>query len=266
MKNNIKPITLTHEQLSKLQSIELGILKTTIGVIKKMGLRYMAIGGTALGAKKYKGFIPWDDDIDIAMPREDYEKFIKNAQQFFPSGFFVQSVYSDPNYCFGVSKVRKIDTIFEEMNTSKLNIVNGVFIDIFPIDGYIKGKTSDKFIYKLRQAKISSSLLQCKKKSFKNLVLNFIFFFMRKTNNYYCIKNEKLLSKIPFGNTERCFCRIEIFPYKYFESTILGSFSGVEIELPVRLHDYLKDAYGDYEKDIDDIKKVPHHYVSRIEL
>ena len=77
----MKATVLTIEETEKLKHIELGLLKVFISTCNMLNLRYFVIGGTLLGAVRHKGFIPWDDDIDVAMPRKDYEVWINNAQK-----------------------------------------------------------------------------------------------------------------------------------------------------------------------------------------
>ena len=72
------------EKTKKLKEIELELFKQFVRICEKNSLRYFVVGGTALGAVRHKGFIPWDDDIDVALPRGDYEKFLSIAQSWLP--------------------------------------------------------------------------------------------------------------------------------------------------------------------------------------
>ena len=128
-----------HEVTTEVKSlwrIELDLLEIFIGICKKHNLRYMAFGGTLLGAVRHHGFIPWDDDIDICMFREDYDKFLKIAATELPDGIFLQTPVSDPEYLFGFTKLRNSNTAALENYLIKKHfcINQGIFIDIFPLD------------------------------------------------------------------------------------------------------------------------------------
>ena len=82
---------LTPEKTTKLKEIELEIFKEFISVCQQLNLKYYIIAGTLIGAIRHKGFIPWDDDIDVAMPREDYEIFISKGQALLPDNLFIQT-------------------------------------------------------------------------------------------------------------------------------------------------------------------------------
>ena len=86
---------LTAQDREKLKNIQMELLKDFIAVCEKLGLRYYAIGGTALGVVRHGGYIPWDDDIDVAMMREDYEIFLKEGQSLLKDGYFLQTFDTD---------------------------------------------------------------------------------------------------------------------------------------------------------------------------
>ena len=124
----------TDEELHTLQQIELEILREFIRVCEKLGLDYFADGGTALGAVRHQGFIPWDDDVDVGMTRENYQVFLKEAPALLPATISLHSPYNDPrNPCY-YSKLRYNGTKFVDYSTHRLDINKGIYIDIFPFD------------------------------------------------------------------------------------------------------------------------------------
>ena len=82
--------------MTPLQEKEFEMLGTAVDICDKLGLRYYLLCGSALGAVKYRGFIPWDDDVDIGLPREEYEIFISQAQHYLPKNLFLQNYRTDP--------------------------------------------------------------------------------------------------------------------------------------------------------------------------
>ena len=136
----------SQEQLQKMQEVEIDLFKAFIEVCQKLQLKYYLLGGTLLGAVRHKGFIPWDDDIDVGMPRKDYEIFIQKAQDLLPEHYFVQTLYSEPTIPYNFCKIRNSNTTFVEYSIKKLNINHGVYIDVFPLDGYPNDKKEQKKI------------------------------------------------------------------------------------------------------------------------
>lgn len=121
--------------LRDLQLTEVEMLDEIVRICKKYDLQYFLIGGTLLGAVRHKGFIPWDDDLDIAMPRNDYEKFQKVCVEELTEKYYLHSIDTDPEYWVSFIKVRKKNTIFEPVQDSTIDTkYKGVYIDIFPLD------------------------------------------------------------------------------------------------------------------------------------
>ena len=124
----------TQEELNKIHSIELDLLEEFIRICKICNISYTTHGGTTLGAIRHSGFIPWDDDIDIALLRKDYEKFVKMAPSLLRDGYVFQHFSVEKNAPTYFAKVRKEGTLFIEQGEENVNMHHGVFIDIFPLD------------------------------------------------------------------------------------------------------------------------------------
>ena len=122
------------QQLRKLQLAELSILKTIDNFCAEHGIRYSLYLGTMLGAARHGGFIPWDDDLDICMLREEYEKFLELWKEFGPPGYILQNKENTPNFAPAFSKIRKDHTTFLSQEDVGKGYHVGIYVDIFPID------------------------------------------------------------------------------------------------------------------------------------
>ena len=121
--------------LNKIHRSEQEILDEITRVCDKNGLRYLLIGGTLLGAIRHNGFIPWDDDLDISMPREDYEKFLGIAPKELGDRFLLEDISTNDEYCYMFSKVKLKNTIMREKTMSEsYDGGQGIWVDIFPLD------------------------------------------------------------------------------------------------------------------------------------
>lgn len=121
-------------KLRRLQLCELEILDEFVRICEKHDLQYYLVGGTLLGAVRHQGFIPWDDDIDVAMPREDYDRFAAIAAGELAPQYFYQCPETDPYYFLTYAKIRKNGTEVCEERFKNAKFHKGVFIDIFPLD------------------------------------------------------------------------------------------------------------------------------------
>lgn len=125
---------LTPEEFRTMQLLELDMLIEFDRICRKYNIKYCITCGTLLGAVRHKGYIPWDDDADIAMLREDYEKFRKVAKELDSSICYFQDHYNDPEYLWQYAKLRRTGTSFVRVGQEHMKGKTGVFIDIFILD------------------------------------------------------------------------------------------------------------------------------------
>lgn len=122
------------ENLKALQHAELDLLKELLRVCSEHNLTIWVEGGTMLGAVRHKGFIPWDDDIDVQMPRHDYDILLEHGNEWFRHPYFLQSAYSDPGYFRGHAQLRNDNTAAIRPSEGYRKFNQGIFIDIFVLD------------------------------------------------------------------------------------------------------------------------------------
>lgn len=244
----------------KIWKIELELLKEFDRVCKKHNINYFVSDGTLLGAIRHKGFIPWDDDLDISMLREDYNKLLTLSIDEFGNNSIFQNYKNDKNYNRVHAQLRRKNTtaiLINEINC-KLSFDQGIFIDIFPLD-YIpddcrkRKKYLDKVdkLLKILQGYITynnysnhSISGRCKKTMFEIIgVQRFLRFFDKYCQKYN--NRTKTIGYVSFyGSKSELFNRskmIEVKDYK-FENTIVKGLKNYDY--------YLKARYGDYMRPI----------------
>ena len=122
------------QTMQKLHDIEIDILKQTLAVIERHGLKYFMLGGTLLGAIRHKGFIPWDDDIDIGMPRTDYNRFIEIAGSELKNPYQIHTCMNEKGkYSYYFARIENIKIKLEKYATENKTVVPA-WIDVFPLD------------------------------------------------------------------------------------------------------------------------------------
>lgn len=139
--------------LKKIHEVEVDILDEIVRICDLHQLNYYLIGGTLLGAVRHKGFIPWDDDLDIVMPRSDYDKFCSFCQSELDERYMLHSIDTDKRYWLPFAKIRKKNTLFNESNISTIDAPKGIYVDIFPLDNAL---CEDSFEQRIRTKKIKA--------------------------------------------------------------------------------------------------------------
>lgn len=127
-------MNITDTQLQQLKKIELEMLDELVRICEKHGIEYFLSGGTCLGAVRHKGFIPWDDDIDVGMLREDYDSFAEACKTDLNDEYVFQDMNTEPNCGLVFGKIRKKGTVYSEVYSSHIDMSQGIWIDIFPYD------------------------------------------------------------------------------------------------------------------------------------
>ena len=122
------------EKLKQLQAVMLEMLKLVDKICRDNDIKYSLCSGTLLGAVRHKGFIPWDDDLDIRMTRDNYDKFLDVWEKLRPEGYELQNKENTPNFPQSFSKIRKNNTTFIQHEWEKGMYNTGIFIDVFPLD------------------------------------------------------------------------------------------------------------------------------------
>ena len=254
--------------LNEKKTIMLEILEEIDQFCRGNHLTYFLVGGTLLGAIRHKGYIPWDDDIDIGLPRDDYNKLIHS---FSSSSGNVRIINVDNYDHYRWPNAKAIDTRTKliEMGDEKSAI--GVFIDVFPFDG-VEGnyETVKKQVLRSSKWKYILALKRLKFDPQRAITKNLLIYIGRVFKmipDYYLIKRINSIEKRskPFSkctyicNFNGAWGIREITKAYNFVETIDAEFEGRTYKIPNGYDDYLKTVYGDYLKLPPVEKQITHH-------
>lgn len=270
--------------LKTVQKIELEILESFLEICEKHNLTYFAFAGTGIGALRHQGFIPWDDDIDVNMPRKDFEKFVEIAERDYSDRYYILNAERDSNYPLMTTRWCRKGTVFWEEPLKDVPCKFGVFLDIYPMD-----EVSDDPKKLRRQscaAWIWSKILilravpypvlpfgGMKKKIIHGICacVHFLLKFFHISPKWLyrrckkaCMKYEGtgtntlayLSSSKPY---EDLLMKNQIYPLKKLQ------FEHLQLNFPNKIEEMLTSAYGDYMK-LPPVEKRKNHFPYRLEL
>lgn len=256
----------------ELKQVELDILSDFAKFCDKNRLTYFLAYGTLIGAIRHKGFIPWDDDIDIWMPRADYNRLIAMFNEQHQDGVYWAILPTDKRSCHSFVKVIDTRTLKVEQGISYSSGFLGVDIDVFPLDGQ---PTDDaefaEWYHRLYHLylchftlirKIEGSLLTRIKLAGRQ-VLTWI---QHGNKRDILRKAATLHRKYPYetstyvGTVESCFnFKSNRYKKEWFSKAVVTEFEGVSFKIPVGYHEVLTQLYGDYMQLPSAEQQVTHH-------
>lgn len=252
--------------LRAVQKKELSILCAIRDICDRNKIDYWLDGGTCLGAVRHKGFIPWDDDIDIAMRKNDIPRFVEAAKRELPEGLFLQTMETDPSCRLPIIKVRDLNSFVVEYGDDfRRPYQKGLFVDIFPLMPY--PDVSRKFCKRIVKGYCNANGILLQQHTYSWRSVAELFWFSAKRAYYsmvWNIANAVLPKKTYFSNT------IETNGYGIIHKvtdifpTSKIMFEGEEFSAPADPDQYLKNIYGDYMK-LPPVEKRKGHAVFYIE-
>lgn len=262
--------------LEEIKAVELDLLKRFHSVCKDNGFNYSLMGGTLLGAVRHGGFIPWDDDIDVIMPRPDYERFVEYCRTNTTS-FKLISVQTDDGYAYLFGKVMDMDTELVEIVGNRNAVDLGIYIDIFIYDGMgnseeeaRKNFNKSRFLRELLVASNWKKFFRSKTKAWYYEPVRFAFFVMSRFVNHKKIINSinKKYEKTDFyaseyvGNLCSDKRELSIIKRTEIDTYVTLKFEGEEFSVFSGYKTYLTNMFGDYMQLPPEDKRVTHHTFS----
>lgn len=271
--------------LKRIQEVELEILKDFMDICDRHGLDYFGIAGTGIGALRHHGFIPWDDDIDVAMPRDDFEKLLPLVEKEMGDKYLIMNAERYPNYPLMTTRMTMRGTKFKEEALKNIDAPLGIFLDLYPLD-----KVSDNPKEARRQARDAwfwSKILILRSIPFPmlgfsgwkakiihaicgltHLVLSILhvpktwiykkaYEAETRSNHYTKTKNlDFFCDTTPYMNL---YAVKDIYPLRKLP------FEDVELNFPHNLHNNLTGMYGDYMQ-LPPEEKRKNHYPYELEF
>lgn len=248
-------MTQTSDQLQRqIWAAEQEILDVIHQVCTEHGLRYSLAYGSLIGAVRHKGFIPWDDDIDIMMPREDYEKLLAVWDQSAPKGYILQNTRTDSDFTQNFTKIRKDHTAFlqDEAERTK-HYHKGIFVDIFPGDRVPSGKIGRRIQYIACAVNLLYSLGHTSGSG--GMVGEVEKILLKAPKEKYSVRRERAEKKIRSWNGDESLQYVfpstirssrKYYPANLFENVKTIEFNGKQYMCVADADSTLRVEYGDY--------------------
>ena len=264
--------------LEKVQPILLDMLREIDRVCKENDIHYFLYRGTFLGAVRHQGFIPWDDDLDVAMPRADYEKFCRIAPEKLGDAYCFQSWHTDRDYAHPFGKVRRRGSVYVEAKCRPLP-ENGFYVDVYPLDFGPEGETERRSLNRKLLHLYRIKLMKCRytpwreedrilwKKRLGYLLYQFAALFVSQqalvkryesivlaqpeSDSYY---EQSAMPKSYYFRRSWC-DQVDLYPFGD------GFFPG-----PKDYDSFLRSLYGDYMQLPPEDKRENRHQIMQIEF
>ena len=268
---------VTKELQPRWNAVIIDVLSVFIRICEAQGLRYFCAGGTAIGAVRHQGMIPWDDDIDVFMPRPDYDRFLALAAQSMPEGYEVLSPYATKDYPMYFAKMCNARTTLLE--NERIPCVFGLYIDIFPLDGacddvetcYREKRRFKRLMNKLEAVSTHNSFgeyigLLTKRREWGRFAVKTVAFCCRSWLRRWLLKQ---MDSIAYGHDYALSSRVvtysgayqrqEIYPKAWLETPQMFAFEGLMVNLPHDYDAYLRHFFGDYMTLPPMEQRASHH-------
>lgn len=275
MKKEIKQLDLSPEELRQMQLVQLEMLIEIERICNLHQIKYCLGYGTLLGAIRHKGFIPWDDDLDILILRSEYEKLYKVCETELGENFFLQDRNTDKYYRWGYSKLRRNGTEYIRAGQEHMHYKTGVFIDIFVMDNVSDNPFLKRFqnmiCFALRKTLWSEAGKVSEKKTLLRIwysllsfvPVNFVFAIFNSIINFNNKKETKLLRSMLF----QMFHKKEYgFKREWLTDITKMEFEGHQFPVPIDYHGYLTFTYHNYMQEPALDKRAGHAPFSTIQL
>ena len=263
--------------MNKLQERQYELLVEFDRICKKNNLEYFLDGGTLLGAVRHQGFIPWDDDLDVSMFRDDYEKFKEIVKKDLDDRYFFQNYETDNNFGFMFGKLRIKNTKYTERVCKNTKAQDGIFIDIFPFDTTSADEKESEKDFK--KVVILRMMLLLKNKyiietdtfikKIEKVILKIMSLFVSK--QYIIEKINKIASKYKdvetgyFTNYSTPYFNKSRLQKKWYNSTKFLKFETKDYPCPSNYNDDLEYIFGDY-MTLPPVEKRRSHGIIDVEF
>lgn len=264
------------DSLIQLQKIDAKMMENLVGIFDQHNIQYFIIAGSLLGAIRHKGFIPWDDDLDIGIPRPDYERFLVHKEEWLGEYYEAKNFRSDLKYKYYVTRV--YDTRFQvkELRGNNKEITYAS-LDLFPIDGTPNNRIHrELFMNKIMFYRMLASLANFEnidqhrnRRKIEKIFINFMGHlhterWLNKNIIYshidHLLKKQSYENSFYVGSLMGAYRKKEIFKKSFIGKRSKYRFENLDVFGPVNFDGYLSHMYGDYMKlpTLEQIKEKQH--------